>query len=366
MRPVYGYGAGLRVESPIGPFRLEFENRGACALRLAAPASVDCGGESIRVGAAVLRLAEGSLRVDAFAWEQGRVTTHGAFADLPLAAVAQLAGTPLPLRSTVTLSGAWNIAAAPRLNGTLVVRRERGDLHAPAPAARDAGEIALGVVPGAEPGRIAADAPLSATLTADLASLRALQPWTGTVVSLDGRVRVDLAASGMRARAPITGAIGFAGRALELSGSLRVVEGRVRVTSAADGTPVAKGSIETVRGICQAFGQRLVITRGRLVFDGPVDNPALDFVALRRNLAVEAGVEGTGTVRLPHVRLTAEPPVPDNEKLAWRVPGRGLDRTSGGDVGASSCSASGSRTRSTSSTSKASPLPTTRCGSSTH
>jgi translocation and assembly module TamB len=77
-----------------------------------------------------------------------------------------------------------------------------------------------------------------------------------------------------------------------------------------------------------------VITRGRLIFDGPVDNPALDFVALRRNLAVKAGVEVTGTVKLPHVRLTSEPPVPDNEKLSWLVLGRGLDRTSGADVAA--------------------------------
>ena len=30
---------------------------------------------------------------------------------------------------------------------------------------------------------------------------------------------------------------------------------------------------------------------GRVIFDGPLANPSLDIVALRRNLAVEAGVE---------------------------------------------------------------------------
>ena len=72
------------------------------------------------------------------------------------------------------------------------------------------------------------------------------------------------------------------------------------------------------------FGQRLTIERGRLIFDGPIDNPALDIVALRKNLQVEAGVKVTGTARVPRVELTSEPPVPDGEKLSWLVLGQGL------------------------------------------
>jgi translocation and assembly module TamB len=86
-----------------------------------------------------------------------------------------------------------------------------------------------------------------------------------------------------------------------------------------------------VSGTFYVFGQRLDIDRGRLLFDGPVDNPALDVVALRRNLAVEAGVEITGTVRLPRVRLVSNPPVPDGEKLSWLLTGQGLDRASRND-----------------------------------
>jgi translocation and assembly module TamB len=54
--------------------------------------------------------------------------------------------------------------------------------------------------------------------------------------------------------------------------------------------------------------------------------------ALRKNLPVEAGVEVTGTVRVPQVQLTSNPPVPDNEKLAWLVLGHGLDSTSSADA----------------------------------
>ena len=108
--------------------------------------------------------------------------------------------------------------------------------------------------------------------------------------------------------------------------------GRVHVTTTPAGTLAAKGTIRAVAGTYDAFGQRLVIDRGRLLFDGPVDNPALDVVALRKNLAVEAGVELTGTVKVPRVRLVSNPPVPDGEKLSWLLTGQGLDRASRNDL----------------------------------
>jgi translocation and assembly module TamB len=97
--------------------------------------------------------------------------------------------------------------------------------------------------------------------------------------------------------------------------------GRLRITSQGGGPMLAKGTIRAVRGTYTAFGQRLDIERGRLLFDGPIADPALDVVALRKNQAVEAGVEITGTVRTPLVRLTSNPPVPDSEKLAWLLTG---------------------------------------------
>jgi translocation and assembly module TamB len=110
--------------------------------------------------------------------------------------------------------------------------------------------------------------------------------------------------------------------------------GRVRIATSASRELTARGTIRTVSGTYDAFGQRLTIQRGRLIFDGPIDNPALDVVAMRRNLPVEAGVEVTGTVNLPRVVLVSDPPVPDGEKLSWLVLGQGLERTSGADAAA--------------------------------
>ena len=108
----------------------------------------------------------------------------------------------------------------------------------------------------------------------------------------------------------------FAGAGLETT-----LTGRVRVTTSADGRLIGNGTIVATNGTYVAFGQRLTIDRGRLIFDGPLDNPALDVVALRKNLAVEAGVELTGTAKLPRVRITSNPPVPENEALAWLITG---------------------------------------------
>jgi translocation and assembly module TamB len=108
----------------------------------------------------------------------------------------------------------------------------------------------------------------------------------------------------------------FAGEGLDTR-----LAGRVQVTSKAGSQILGKGVIRTVRGTYYAFGQKLDIDRGRILFDGPLANPSLDIVALRKNLPVEAGVEIIGTVRAPVVRLTSNPPVPDNEKLSWLLTG---------------------------------------------
>jgi len=55
---------------------------------------------------------------------------------------------------------------------------------------------------------------------------------------------------------------------------------------------------------------------------------------LRKNIAVEAGVELTGTVKVPRVRLVSNPPVPDGEKLSWLLTGQGLDRANRADLAA--------------------------------
>jgi len=86
--------------------------------------------------------------------------------------------------------------------------------------------------------------------------------------------------------------------------------------------PRLTGVIRTVGGEYRAYGQRLDIERGVMRFTGPVDNPALDILAVRPRLTQRVGVQVTGTVQAPFVRLYAEPELPEGEKLAWLVLGR--------------------------------------------
>lgn len=100
------------------------------------------------------------------------------------------------------------------------------------------------------------------------------------------------------------------------------------------GLPLAAvGTVATVGGSYRGYGQRLSIERGLVNFQGPLDNPGLNVVALRKGLAVEAGVEILGSVRRPLVKLVSEPSVPDPEKLSWIVLGRAPDAASGADLG---------------------------------
>jgi translocation and assembly module TamB len=107
--------------------------------------------------------------------------------------------------------------------------------------------------------------------------------------------------------------------------------GAVKVHATGESVPTAAGIIRVAKGNYSAYGQRLAIERGILNFAGPIDNPGLNIVALRKNMPVEAGVAISGTAQLPQVRLTSVPSVPDSEKLSWLVLGHGLENTSGGE-----------------------------------
>jgi len=498
-------------------------NTGTVPLTLAAPATLSVSRERVAIGTARIAIAEGRADIERFVIDTGRIDTKGSFTGVPVTALARLAGTTFPLESTLVIGGDWAITAAPKLNGTINVKRESGDLYASASTTLDAAELALGITAfdvaakftddaldasarfrssragtadatlaiaaGAVPGQLSTTAAMQGTLRADMATLRPLQPWLGTSAVLDGRAHAEIDARGTLAKPTFTGTLtgdalsvavpqygvqlkdgrlrarladrsivldelsmqGGAGRfvaegtvaqarneaalpianranvevrwraekftlvnrpdlrivtdgngtlalqdqRLALTGKLDIVEGkvvyaptvagrlssdvvivgrprapadtggmgdvplslnldvgfgsnfrfsgdgletrlegRVQLTNDAAGVLYANGTIRAVEGTYYVFGQRLVIDRGNLIFNGRADNPGLDVVALRKNLAVEAGVEVLGTVRVPRVRLVSNPPVPDGEKLSWLITGQGLDRASGADLAA--------------------------------
>ena len=118
----------------------------------------------------------------------------------------------------------------------------------------------------------------------------------------------------------------FQGRGLDTR-----LAGEVRLTGTPGPGLKAEGVIRTVSGTYDGYGQELTIERGVLTFQGPLDNPRLNVLALRKGLPVEAGVEVLGTMTRPRVRLVSVPDVPEPEKLSWLVLGRGASDASLGD-----------------------------------
>ncbi|KFX60480.1 translocation/assembly module TamB domain-containing protein [Paraburkholderia fungorum] len=89
----------------------------------------------------------------------------------------------------------------------------------------------------------------------------------------------------------------------------------------------AVGNVRVTQGSTYtAFGRKLNIENGFFTFNGPVANPGINILAMRRNQQIEAGVQVTGTVQFPVAKLVSEPTVPDNEKLSWLLFGHGTDQ----------------------------------------
>jgi translocation and assembly module TamB len=487
-------------------------NRGRFPVKLLAPVAVETGPSRIAMGEAALEFGEGRLAIRSLRWENGRLSTQGELAGVPIAPFLALAAPPAEVASTLAVRGTWSIETTPRLNGTVALARDSGDVAIGDPGTGSTARLPLeldelrvdaklvddaasgtavltsrrlgtanatfevGRAPGAEPGTFSADAPLAARMTAAIASLRPLGVLLNGQPLIDGAVNASLAANGTLRAPRLTGRVDATGLALEVpahgvrlvdgrlaatldaealrveafeirggegrllargvapragdtavewqaenlrlfglpdrlltldgAGKLAIVRGRLvlegaltaregyiefarqrgttlgddvvvigrpakpapraaagrsplratldldfgrkfrilgagldtelagklRVETRDTGELVAKGEIAAVRGLYFFLGQRLEIERGRLIFDGPLENPALDVFAVRRGLQVEPGVEVTGTLRNPRVQVVSRPPLPEGEKLAWLVLGRPLDTASAADA----------------------------------
>ncbi|HET7366405.1 MAG TPA: translocation/assembly module TamB domain-containing protein, partial [Burkholderiales bacterium] len=109
--------------------------------------------------------------------------------------------------------------------------------------------------------------------------------------------------------------------------------GRINLVTSKEGELRAYGKLTAVNAIFYAYGQKLQVDPGMLVFDGPLDNPGLQVTAWRRNQAVEAGVQLSGTMRAPIVQIVSQPQVSEGERLSWLVLGRAPTDANKADLG---------------------------------
>jgi translocation and assembly module TamB len=484
---------------------LSLSNRGDYPITMQAPAALRVSRERVELGRVQASIGEGRVLVRSARWQPGRLSSSGEFRGLPAQWLAALTRVAQRVRGDLLLDGEWSLEAEPKLEGTVELRRARGDLSvddvalalggASVRARFTAGQAAVtgaldsryaklsfealvSPAPGAQGLGYGAHSPLVLNARADLAEFRTLAPALAPQVRLDGRLWAEVAATGTLGEPALAGKVSgesisvqipeqgvylrrgelraslegdavrivrfaiqggsgrftasglvplrraggdarlewrarnltvvdrpdmrmvtsgsgearFDGKRLSLAGELELdrgeltfrddrlpqlgedvvivgeapvargaqtrvpvaldlvvdlgerlevrargydgrLAGRLQVVTNREGELRAYGELRAVKATFLAYGQRLEVDPGVLVFDGPVDNPSLQVTAWRRNQAVEAGVQITGTARAPRVQLVSQPPVPEGERLSWLVLGRGPSEATQADLG---------------------------------
>ncbi len=110
------------------------------------------------------------------------------------------------------------------------------------------------------------------------------------------------------------------------------ITGNVLLKNEPGRPPIGVGELSVVEGRYSAYGQRLQIERGRLLFaSSPLNNPGLDLRAVRRVQDVTAGVSVTGTLRNPKFDLFSTPAMGQTDTLAYLLLGRPLEKGAASD-----------------------------------
>jgi len=115
---------------------------------------------------------------------------------------------------------------------------------------------------------------------------------------------------------------GFEG---QLGGNLLIEENTGQFTR---GT----GEIKVPQGRYRAYGQRLDIENGRLLFTGgPITNPGLDMRAVRKTGSVTAGIQVGGRLKQPRLELFSIPAMGQTDALSYLLLGRPMETNNSDD-----------------------------------
>jgi translocation and assembly module TamB len=127
-------------------------------------------------------------------------------------------------------------------------------------------------------------------------------------------------------------AVGFNGR----------LTGKLNLTGDVNETLRGKGELVIKDGGYLAYGQKLTIDDGKIIFaGGAVDNPSLDIKAVRKTSTFTAGVQIEGSAADPQMRLFSSPQMDQDNILAHLILGRPLAEASVTDAAMLATAATG-------------------------
>jgi translocation and assembly module TamB len=119
------------------------------------------------------------------------------------------------------------------------------------------------------------------------------------------------------------------------------LSGRLQLTKAPDDNLHLIGEVKVPRGRYRAYGQRLTVRKGSVIFYGPFDNPDLNLEAVRDmpvGVNDVVGLRVIGSLKTPEALLFSEPSMPDSDIAYYLLTGH---KPVAGTTGTSGYSASG-------------------------
>ncbi len=105
--------------------------------------------------------------------------------------------------------------------------------------------------------------------------------------------------------------------------------GQLQIEEQPDLPTRASGEINFIDGRYQAYGQRLDIDQGRLIFSGgPLVSPGLDVRAVRQINEITVGIRALGTITKPQIELFSSPAMGQTDILSYLLLGRPIENAS--------------------------------------
>ncbi|MGR6862680.1 translocation/assembly module TamB domain-containing protein [Aliivibrio salmonicida] len=111
--------------------------------------------------------------------------------------------------------------------------------------------------------------------------------------------------------------------------------GKLNITQKNKG-PFITGEVNIKDGTYRSFGQDLEITKGKILFNGPADQPYVDIEAIRNpnntRDDVTAGVRVNGPADAPKIEIFSSPSMPQANALSYLLRGQDIGSDTGGNA----------------------------------
>ncbi|HSA91311.1 MAG TPA: translocation/assembly module TamB domain-containing protein [Burkholderiales bacterium] len=252
---------------------VSLENAGAYPFALKTPAALEAGPKRVALGKFQAELAGARASVESVRWESRRLTSSGRIAGLAAQWIAALLDVD-KVAGDLALDAEWDLAATPRLNGQVTVRRASGDLafgdtalglsqaQLQARFKDDSVEVKAGVASrlgsakaeGTVAGLTRASA-LRLTAEVEAAELRSLTEPLLTQARVSGRVTASLKVAGTVAAPELSGALRGDALGVEMPPwGVAYHDGRVRADLDANRLVVTEARIAAGDGELTASG----------------------------------------------------------------------------------------------------------------